>query len=78
MLTPVSKFYQAKGGSEILVSKIEESFERLKKGHVVTPISKVEEQDLIKSEFVSNGSDLTPFVVQDEEFYFQENSIKMV
>jgi exodeoxyribonuclease V alpha subunit len=76
MLTSVSKFYQAKGGSEILVSKIEESFERLKKGHVVTPISKEEEQELIKSEFVSDGSILSPFVVQNEEFYFQENFIK--
>ena len=76
MLTSVSKFYKAKGGSEILVSKTEESFERLKKGHVVTPISKEKEQELTKSEFVSNGSILSPFVVQNEEFYFQENFIK--
>lgn len=76
MLTPVSKFYQAKGESETLVSKIEESFERLKKGHVVTHISKEEEQNLVKSEFVSDGSILSPFVAQNEEFYFQENFIK--
>lgn len=73
MLNPLIEYYRKLGESELLLSNISEAILRLKKGHVVSTISETEKVALLESNYVSDGKSLTPFVADDQGFYFQRN-----
>ena len=78
MVNPISNFYKTRGAGELLVEKINEAFISLRKGHVIIPLIDDEAQKLLQEQFVSNGSTLTPFVVSNNNFYYQQNFRKEV
>ena len=74
MENPVVKYYKEITNNELFSNKISESFDRLKKGHTLTEVSNKEADELLKLDFVSDGTstDLTPFVINHNHFYFQK------
>lgn len=76
MNQPVVKYYHQLSKNPTFISCIEKAFELYEKGNVVLPVEEQIARELLSSEFVSDGSELTPFIVHNNGFYFQKNHIK--